>query len=445
MSRSGRIAVPANLLALVVCDTLLLSASYLAAAYWTQDDLGGFLLFENGYLRLGLLIATLQTTGYFQDLYSTTQLPSRILFVQKVCLTLGIGFLLQAALNYVPENLQVPLNISIYGGMLVLLVWPSWRILFARFVHKAIPTQRLLFVGMTPLAQDIIAGVQYHADSGYEVMGYVAGTPQTDAGAAFLGSPNELEEVMLSRQPNRVVFGGPSSLEGLPIRRLLDLQWYGVRLQNAAAFYESVFRRIPTRDLHPDQLVLTREFDPRRTNILLQNIYSWLLAFVLFWITLPLLLMAALSVKLSSPGPVFLREARIGFRGNLFSFRRFRCTEVNNPSKVTPLGRWLRRLHLDGLPQLWTVLRGQMTLVGPEPDRPEFAAVLERHIPFYRHRYSVKPGLTGWAQINYTSAQMSALPDPLVRLGYDLYYIKRLVPALDVYIILHSIKTLAQK
>jgi len=182
-----------------------------------------------------------------------------------------------------------------------------------------------------------------------------------------------------------------------------------------------------------------------------QAMYSWILGLAGFIIGLPLMVAVALAVKLFSKGPVFYRQTRVGRGGVPFTLYKFRSmypdAEVKSGAvwatkddpRVTPIGRWLRKLRLDEMPQLFNVIRGDMSLVGPRPERPEFVQMLQEKIPYYRQRSCVKPGVTGWAQINHKYGD--TVEDVTIKLEYDLYYIKNLAPSLDAYILFHTAKT----
>ena len=163
---------------------------------------------------------------------------------------------------------------------------------------------------------------------------------------------------------------------------------------------------------------------------------SLTLAALAFLLTFPLMLLIALFIRITSSGPVLLREPRAGFNGSTFDLYRFRCVYLTEGRRPTPLGSLLRKLHLDGLPQLLNVLRRDMSLVGPRAMRPEFAARLGELIPFYRQRHMVRPGLTGWAQVNANAG--AAEEDALAALEYDLHYIRNLSPAFDLLILLSA-------
>jgi lipopolysaccharide/colanic/teichoic acid biosynthesis glycosyltransferase len=164
------------------------------------------------------------------------------------------------------------------------------------------------------------------------------------------------------------------------------------------------------------------------------------------------MLLTAILVRVTSPGPILYRQTRVGLRGKPFTLVKFRSMYVDaeartgpvwatqDDPRITPVGRWLRLLRLDELPQFFNVLRGEMVLVGPRPERPEFCAMLDQNIPFFRVRHFVKPGITGWAQINHKYAD--TMEDTIRKLEYDLYYVKNMAPSLDAYIIFHTLKVM---
>jgi exopolysaccharide biosynthesis polyprenyl glycosylphosphotransferase len=216
--------------------------------------------------------------------------------------------------------------------------------------------------------------------------------------------------------------------------------------------FESTFGRVLTKELRPSRLIFSTELGPRRRSLMIHSLYSFPIALALTILFAPIMLVVAILVKLTSPGPIFHRQVRVGLNDSTFTVYKFRSMSANaeaktgpvwaqkNDPRVTPIGKWLRRLRLDELPQLFNVLRGEMTLVGPRPERPEFVAKLTEQIPYYSYRHCVKPGITGWAQINHKYGD--TLEDAIIKLEYDLYYIKNLAISLDTYIIFHTLKVM---
>jgi sugar transferase (PEP-CTERM system associated) len=225
----------------------------------------------------------------------------------------------------------------------------------------------------------------------------------------------------------------------------------GVTFDHLASVYEELTGKIAVENLRPSWLIFSSGFRKSRllhTGKRLTDIGAALVGLAL---GAPLMGLVAVAVRLTSPGSVLYRQERVGQHGRVFTVVKFRSMRkdaeagtgavwaATNDSRVTPIGRFLRRSRLDELPQLWNVLKGDMSLVGPRPERPEFVRQLTEQIPFYGQRHVVRPGLTGWAQVRYTYG--SSVEDALEKLQYDLFYIKNLSLPLDLFIIFSTIKT----
>jgi exopolysaccharide biosynthesis polyprenyl glycosylphosphotransferase len=232
----------------------------------------------------------------------------------------------------------------------------------------------------------------------------------------------------------------------------MDLRFSGIQIEEASTTYEASFDRVCVERLRPAQLIFSSELGPRRSTLLLQSLYSTAVALAGAVVTLPIAIIAAVLVKLTSRGPILYRQKRLGLMGAPFYVYKFRSmyddaeartgavwAQKNDP-RITPVGRWLRRFRIDEIPQMFNVLRGEMALVGPRPERPEFVETLEEQTPFYRQRLAVKPGITGWAQIQYKYGD--TLEDTITKLEYDLYYIKNFQISLDLYILFHTLKVI---
>jgi exopolysaccharide biosynthesis polyprenyl glycosylphosphotransferase len=457
MIRLFKVSFPGNVVALVVSEAILIFSCYVLATYWAlQVAVDVYLLDDGGLWAIGLLVVVILLGFYFYDLYDNYRIRSRILLFQQFCLVLGVAFLLQALLNYGRWNvLLLPRGTMMYGSLLALVVLPLWRILFTKAVWKALGSQRLLFLGSSEAVRQIIVRIFEQPELGLAVIGYLDNDPDAPeylSGAPRLGAIAELDQIVAAQRPDTIVVGMTERRRNLPVERLLYLRFSGIRIEEAAITYEAIFRRVSTRDLRPSQLIFSAELGPRPGSIALQSVYSFLMGFIGVVVTLPVMAVVAVAVKLSSPGPVLFRQTRVGFDGVPFTVFKFRSMyqdaeartgaiwATKDDPRITPWGRWLRNLRLDELPQLFNVLRGEMSIVGPRPERPEFVAVLQETIPYYRQRHCVKPGITGWAQINHKYGD--SIEDTLIKLEYDLYYIKNLAVSLDAYIVFHTIKTM---
>jgi exopolysaccharide biosynthesis polyprenyl glycosylphosphotransferase len=285
-----------------------------------------------------------------------------------------------------------------------------------------------------------------------QIIGYLDEGQGSDAlpGVPCLGTLGDLTK-LAEPKPNRIVVGLTERRNRLPIQDLLELRYSGIKIEEASQLYEIAFGRVCTRDFRPSQLIFS-DLNPRGGSETFQAVYCTIVALVLLILTSPLLLIVAILVRLTSPGPVLLRQRRVGRGDKVFTVYKFRSMYADaeartgavwatlNDPRITPFGRILRRSRLDELPQLFNVLKGEMAIAGPRPERPEFVKTLSEKIPYYRQRHSVKPGITGWAQINYKYGD--TIEDTIAKLEYDLYYIKNISMSLDAYIFFHTVKTM---
>ncbi len=451
MIRLFRVSIPSSAVALVISEALLLFLCYLFAAFLVLDvPLVVFLFDQGGYWHIAFLVGVIMTGLYFNGLYDNRRVDSRIRLFQQFCLVLGIAFLLQSALSYAQWGVLLPRWIMVYGSLLVLIVLPLWRIFFITSLWKSVGGQKLLFLGTSPAMREIVAHISGTPELGLVSIGYLDDDPRVFAGTPKLGSIAELDEVVAKWHPARIIVAMEKPAQGLPVERLLELRLGGLEIEEVAATHEALFRRVATRDQPPPQLIFSKEMSPRPSSATLQAAYSLLLASITLVIAFPVMIVVAMIVKFISPGPVIYRQQCAGRHGALFSLFKFRSMQEDPGSKpgavwptkagphITTLGRWLRKLRLDELPELFNVLRGEMSIVGPRPERPEFVAMLEEKIPYYRQRLSVKPGIIGWAQINQHDDDK--IEDSIEKLEYDRYYIKHLSLSLDAYIIFHTMK-----
>jgi exopolysaccharide biosynthesis polyprenyl glycosylphosphotransferase len=308
-----------------------------------------------------------------------------------------------------------------------------------------------VFLGNSCVVQQIASYLEAHPEKGLTPLGFLDDSNSTSANR--LGAISDLRAVVERLHPKRIVVGLEERRSNLPVDQLLELRLGGVRIEEAVSTYEMAFERVSTHNLRPSQLIFSsNELGGNRSSVRLQSAYSMGIAAVAALAASPVMLLVAALVKLTSPGPALLRQQRVGKNNRVFTLYKFRSmvrdAEVRsgpvwatrNDPRVTPVGLWLRRLRLDELPQLFNVLKGDMSIVGPRPERPEMVAKLEKQIPFYRQRHSIKPGITGWAQIKHKYGD--TMEDSRMKLEYDLYYIKNLAPALDAVIMFHTAKVM---
>jgi sugar transferase (PEP-CTERM system associated) len=456
MIRVFRVFMPASVVSLLVSELILIYFSYLLGVFLIPGaDPEVFLIDDNGFGRIAVATVCIMAGIYLQDLYWRFRIHSRILLVQQVCLVVGVSFMVQAVLTYFRlADWTLSKWSMIVGSGLTLVLLPSWRVFYEALVLRALGKSRLLFLGSSPLNAEIAARVAERPELGLVSIGYLGevGVGEDLFDIERLGAVNEIKRIAAEVKPDRIVVGMTERRLNLPVHDLLDLRFSGIHVEEAQTLYENAFHRVPTASLHPSQLIFSTQMGPQPSRVVLQDFYSFLLGFVGFTLTLPLMLITGLLVKLTSEGPILFRQIRVGKDSVPFTIYKFRSMyrdaeartgavwAVKDDPRITPLGRWIRKLRLDELPQLWNVVKGDMSITGPRPERPEFVQILNERIPYYRQRFCVKPGITGWAQINHKYGD--TIEDTIIKLEYDLYYIKNLAFSLDAYIMFQTVKVM---
>jgi len=456
MIRLFKVFIPVGTLTLLVSEILLVTSAFIFATYLVLEvDPTVFLLDDGGLFRIALVVLSILVGLHLHDLYSQIQVKSRIVLIQQLCLVMGLAFLTQGLISYLNSSLRVPISIMLRGSAIAVVAIFLWRLLFSAFAFQLVGRDRLLLVGGSPLLEDIGQYIADRPESGLEIAGYVDDRHAPSAelpGGKILGAMESLHDIVRTTQPHRIVVGMFERRNRMPVGELLELRFAGNVIEEAANTYERVCGRVCLKEIRPSQLIFSGELGPRPQNLLYQRLSNMAVAVIGIILSFPIMLLTALAVRLSSPGAVLYRQTRVGLDGSLFTVYKFRSMRIDaelgtgavwaqkDDPRVTMVGRVIRRVRFDELPQLFNVLKGEMSIVGPRPERPEFVKALNEQIPYYRQRHCVRPGITGWAQINYKYGD--TLQDTITKLEYDLYYIKNMSMALDTYIIFDTLKVL---
>jgi sugar transferase (PEP-CTERM system associated) len=333
----------------------------------------------------------------------------------------------------------------------------GWRLVFEWLAKRARPAERLLLVGTGGAAVDLATELHdRRRELGVEIVGFVDPDAtlvgRTLVNPGVIGTIDDIPGIVGRAQVDRVVLSLTDARGKLPMDRLLEMKLAGVQFDHLASVYEEYTGKIAVENLRPSWLIFSEGFRKAPWMTWGKRVGDILAAAAGLVVAAPAILLAALAIKLTSSGPIFYHQQRVGEHGRLFLIHKLRSMVQNaeartgavwsrgeDDPRVTPVGRLLRRTRLDELPQLWNVVAGDMSFVGPRPERPEFVQDLTRQIPFYGQRHVVKPGLTGWAQVRYQYG--ATVEDALEKLQYDLFYIKNMSFGLDVFILLETVKT----
>ena len=425
-----------------------------------REGLDGLLL-EYGLLKALLITAVCQFCLYYADLYDLRTVADRRELFVRTLQALGATSLILAMFYYWFPVLVLGRGVFIIAAALVILVTIGWRMAFEWVTKRARPRERLLFVGTSPGAIRLVR--EFHerrAELGVEIVGFIDPDPSRVGEAlvnpGVVGSVDEIPSLIKTLAVDRVVVSLTDARGKLPMDRLLEMRMAGVPFAHLPTVYEEYTGKIAIDNLRPSWLIFSEGFTKVRAVGGVMRLMDIAGAGLLILLTLPLMVLAAFAIKLSSPGPVLYKQQRVGMGGREFTIYKFRSMRVDAEAttgavwatpgrdpRVTRVGGLLRRSRVDELPQLWNVLRGDMSLVGPRPERPEFIKTLTEEIPFYGQRHAVRPGLTGWAQVRY--AYGASVEDAMEKLQYDLYYIKNRSLALNLYIIFETLKTVVTR
>ena len=450
-----RIALP------VVIDSVLVLLSVTASAFLIlgpqfhdQAASGAF------FAKLGLLAVVFPLGMYFADVYEArSEDTSRALLV-RLMQSLGATTIVFALVYAVMPALIVGRGVFALAVGFILGLVPLWRTAFDRAVDRIVPGERMLFLGTRPAAVALARELkERQRDMGVEVVGFVEAESSHVRtfvqSPGIVGSLDDLPQIIQRLRVDRVVVSLEDARGRLPMNDLLDLKLEGVRFDHLASVYEEFTGRIAVENLRPSWMVFSGGFRKPRTLMIAKRLVDVLASAAGLILGAPLFVAVAAAIRWTSAGPVFYHQTRVGERGRPFRLHKFRTMRTDAEAatgpvfaseqdpRVTPIGNFLRRARLDELPQLWNILCGEMSLVGPRPERPEFVKDLTSEIPFYGQRHAVKPGLTGWAQVRYAYA--ATVADTMEKLQYDLFYIKNLSILLDMLIVFSTVKTVLRR
>lgn len=430
-------------------ETILISGSVLLAA-----QVHGVLGHAAGTLwKVVLVTALCELCFYYNDLYDLTRVHGRTELVVHVLQGTGAAAIALAVLSVVLPSILLGGGTFITTLGMLLVAIPLWRLAFLGLTTDPYLEDRVLIVGTGTLAQTVARQIRCQHEFAYRVVGFIDDAAALERGAAapVLGGHADLSLVIAQYGITRVIIGLADRRGHLPIQKLLHAKLAGVCVEDAATTYERLAGKILVDDLKPSWLIFSDGFQASRLTRFGKRAFDLVFALVGSVVALPIMALTALAVRLDSAGPIFYCQERVGENGRLFTLCKFRSmrtdAEQGTPiwakdkdDRVTRVGRFIRLSRLDELPQFWNVLRGDMSFVGPRPERQFFVEQLETVIPFYAARHAVKPGVTGWAQVKYRYG--SSVEDALEKLRYDLYYIKHRSLVFDLTILLDTVKVI---
>ncbi len=392
---------------------------------------------------------------YYAEAYGLSVLGSGRRTLLSVAAAFGVGAVVALMANLLlpfPDGAMETLAhfAAIYAPCLV-----GGRVLFRLISSRERFAQRVLLIGNSDLSRAIARAVCDRRNLGTEIVGILSDDPD-DQGAWIEGYPvigrvHELEKVLDRVPVDRIVVASKKRDEHFPASELLNLKLRSWRIDSGVSFYERVTGRIYLRELRPSYLIFNQGFSMGRPSLAAKRVLDVVLSAVGLLLTAPILAAAALAVRFDSEGPALYGQERVGRGGKPFRVWKLRSMREDaedetgavwshpDDERVTRVGRFLRKARIDELPQLWNVLRGDMSLVGPRPERPEFVEMLAERYPYFTARSAVRPGITGWAQIR--DGYVNDIAHVEEKLALDFYYLKYRTLTMDLLILWKTLKT----
>ncbi len=433
---------------------LIFTVGLAAAHLRLQLDNGEVFSYDPTFLKTAVLSMTYMLSFYYFGLYMPDMYrPGRNMLMRLISATVVASVAL-FAIFYIFPSLKTWRGILLLNITLTPLAVLAWRSLLLKIKLKELPRKNVLVIGTGDLAKKIGKDIYTSRDSGLNLVGFIDDDPSmlgvSIVNPGVVGGYGDIGSISETKGIDLIIVALADRRAKLPMYALLDCKLKGIQVEEGETFNERTHGNIPLNQLKPSWMVFSDGFKSLRSRKLIKRGLDLFFAAVLFALSLPVMLLAAIVIKLDSRGPVIFKQVRVGENGREFNIYKFRSMRQDAEAKsgpvwagaqdnrVTKVGKFMRKTRIDELPQLVNVLKGDMSFVGPRPERPFFVAKLKEEIPYYSIRTVVKPGLTGWAQVRYPYG--ATVEDAVEKLQYDIYYIKNMSPLLDMMIFFSTIK-----
>ncbi|NVM21505.1 MAG: TIGR03013 family PEP-CTERM/XrtA system glycosyltransferase [Desulfobacterales bacterium] len=451
--------LPLRNLLFVTGEGALIYAAVIMAAYIRFGSTHASFLSGEVLGRALLVMVVCQACLYCNELYNLKVTDTYLELGLRLTKAMGVASILLALIYYCIPSLLMGHGIFFISlAFLILLVF-SWRYAYNWVLKKKMFTESVMILGAGRLCREIIKEIKGRLDSGYRVAGVISAhsTSRSDFLQDIpLFSMNEtLCELAESLRSKKIIVAMDERRCKLPTEDLLRCKMKGIEISEGESLYEELTGKIFVEKLNPSWLIFSDGFRKSRITRFTKRAVGLIVSSTGLLITSPLIALIVLAIRLNSKGPVIFEQDRCGEDGRIFKLCKFRSMIDNaevatgprwateDDCRVTSVGKILRKYRLDEIPQMWNVLRGDMSFVGPRPERPEFVKKLAKTIPYYSERHTVRPGITGWAQVSYGYG--ASVQDALEKLKYDLFYIKNMCLAMDLMIIFKTAKIVLLK
>jgi sugar transferase (PEP-CTERM system associated) len=391
---------------------------------------------------------------YIFDLYNLTHRIRSTAYMAKYLVTVAAATALITIVYFFVPGLELWRGLFLVNALVLVCVIYLWHLLFSLLFENLTNPKNVVIIGAGSSGQALCTVLKRHP-ADFNVVGYLDDRPDLQqrrvGGEMVIGTSATLATLAERMAVDEAVLAVSQARSRGLLQAVIHAKMTGIEIADMPTLYEELTGKLPLEHMDPDWIAHTTLKGVAKSwyTLHLKRVIDMALSLFGLVVTLPLTALVAVAIKLDSPGPVLYRHDRVGLNENLFELLKFRSMTQNaepqgavwaqpDDPRVTRVGAFIRRTRVDEIPQMWNVLRGEMSFLGPRPERPEFVEQLKLELPYYSFRHSIKPGITGWAQVMYPYGASTS--DAFEKLQYDLYYLKNLSSILDFQILLRTIR-----
>jgi sugar transferase (PEP-CTERM system associated) len=434
---------------------LIFSAVALAGYVLLGERADPHFTLQYNWWKVFIVTMVTQISLYFNDLYETRMDGDRAALATMVIQAAGVSSITLGLIYFFWPGAMIGRWIFFVSIVFILFLFIPWRFLYLYVTRNRLFCEKTLLLGDGDFARDLLREIDRRDELGCKITGIVSGENGRYAGARIDGVPvkygfESLCELAEAEGVSRIIVALDEKRGVMPCKELFNCKVKGIEVIDGVNFYERLTGKLLVERTNPGWLAFSEGFRRFRIARVIKRISDILISSVMSLILLPLFFVIAVAIKLNSKGAAVFKQERVGENGKIFTIYKFRSM-VNDAEietgpvwaakddlRVTRVGRVIRKLRLDELPQLFNVIKGDMSFVGPRPERPFFVEQLRTKVPYFMERFAVKPGITGWAQVKYGYGATE--DDALEKLKYDLYYIKNMSTMIDMVVIFLTVK-----
>jgi len=410
--------------------------------------------YDPTFIKTVVMGLTYIITYYSFNLYEPFLFTPRPQMVIKLLQATVVGSIVLFVMYYLYPSIKtfrgVLLTVTIMLPPFLIL----WRFVFSRWLSLGMPEQRVLIIGTGEIAKRVGTSIYNQGGLGLKLVGFIDDDPdklgKSIVNPGVIGASVDIPRLVGSEHIDRIIVATPDRRARLPMSELLDCKLHGIYVEEGETFLERMTGKVLLHQLKPSWIVFSDGFKSLRSRKIFKRFFDIIFSAFSLIVLSPVLVITAIVIKLESRGPAIFKQVRVGENGKEFEIYKFRSMRQDaeassgpvwageSDNRVTRIGAFIRKTRLDEIPQLVNVIKGEMSFVGPRPERPYFVKQLCEEIPYYDVRHSIKPGITGWAQVRYQYG--SSVEDAIQKLQYDLYYVKNNSLFLDIIILIDTVQ-----